>query len=204
MIIRRASLATLLLGLIATAGPALAQPAQQGTGTKIGVVNMGKVFESLQEAKDLRATLEAKKNEFTSLGQAHQAELNSLKQQLQNGPKPDTQQFDDLAQQIEQKTIQYDNELKLKQLNMARDLTRQLKSLYDKVEASVGEVAKTKGLDLVLTEIRPEFPPNVRDMTPEAIQNLIGQRNVLYKSEKIDITSEVVTALDAKYKSGGK
>ena len=41
-------------------------------------------------------------------------------------------------------------------------------------------------------------------LNPDALQNLIGQRNVLYKSDKIDITSEAVTALDARYKSGGK
>lgn len=206
MIMRSASLATaLVLGLVATtiaAPPAQGQPAPQPV--KLGVVNMQKVFEKLQEAKDLRATLDAKRNELQSLAQAHSAELNSLKQQLANGPKPDTQQYDDLAQQIEQKSIQYENELKLKQLNAARDLGRQLKSLYDKVELAVGDVAKQRGLDLVLTEIRPEFPPNMRDMSPEQIQNLIGSRNVLYKSDKIEVTDEVVTTLDAKYKSGGK
>jgi Skp family chaperone for outer membrane proteins len=207
MIMRRASLATaaLVLGLVtAVAAPtAHAQPAAAGPQpTKLGVVNMQKVFEQLQEAKDLRATLEAKKQEFNSLGQARQSELNSLKQQLANGPKPDSQQYDDLAQQIEQKAVTYDNELKLKQLTMTRDLGHQLKALFDKIEVSVGDVAKQKGLDLVLTEIRPEFPSNMREMTPEQIQNLIGSRNILYKSDKIDITSEVVTALDAKYKSG--
>ena len=211
MIMRRASLATaaaaLALGLVlAVAAPtAHAQPAAaagSAPATKLGVVNMQKVFEQLQEAKDLRATLEAKKTEFNSLGQARQSELNSLKQQLANGPKPDSQQYEDLAKQIEEKAVTYDNELKLKQLTMTRDLAHQLKALYDKVESSVGDVAKQKGLDLVITEIHPEFPTNMREMTPEQIQNLIGSRNVLYKSDKIDITSEVVTALDAKYKSG--
>lgn len=131
----------------------------------------------------------------------HQSELANIRQQMDNGPKQDSPQYDDLAQQFEQKSVTYENELKLKQIDIARSQSRQLKMIFEKIEAAVDDIAKQKGLDLVITEVKPEFPKNVRDLTPDAISQLINSRNLLYVSDKIDITSEVITALDAKYKS---
>jgi Skp family chaperone for outer membrane proteins len=197
---RRVSSLAVALFALAAAVPVMGQTQP----TKVGVVNMGKVFNTMQETKDIKAHLEADQSTLNSDVQAHKAELENLRQKLANGPKPDSPQYDDLAQQLEQKSVQYDTEVKLKQIDLARNQSRQLKTIFDKIEGAVGEIAKQKQLDLVITMVKPEFPPNLRELTPEAISQLINSRNVMYVNDKIDITSDVVTALDAKYKSGGK
>ena len=56
--------------------------------------------------------------------------------------------------------------------------------------------------------MRPELPPNLRDQSPEQvgnmIQQLIQQRSLIYVSPNVEITGDVITRLDAKYKAGGK
>src|SRR4051794_24469745 len=99
--------AVALLPLLAAAPSALAQ----AQPTKIGVVNLKRVFETMQEVKDLRAKLESDQAQYNSLGQKYDADLKNLQQQLNNGPKPESQQYDDLAQQLEQKSVQYKMEL---------------------------------------------------------------------------------------------
>jgi Skp family chaperone for outer membrane proteins len=200
MNMRRATLASLLLGFFA----ALPAVAQSTGGTRIGVVNMGKVFNSMQEVVEIKAKLENDAKAFQTEAQAHKAELANLQQQRDNGPKPDTAQWDEATQNLEKLSVKYEEELKLAQLDLARGQSRQLKLIFDKIEAAAGDIAKDKGLDIVVTEIRPEFPKNAQDMTPENVQAMINQRNMLYVSPQVDITDAVTAALDAKFKAGGK
>ena len=203
MIHRSHSLAVLLmtaaLGLTLSPAGALAQAAG-----KIGVVNLGKVFNSMQEKKDIQARLEADTQQLQNDNKTHQSELQGMQEMIRNGPKPDTQQYDDLVHQYDQKTAQYAADLKVRQVELTRSQVRQLKGLYDKIEDAVGAIAKQHALALVITESKPEFPPDVSDMTPDQLSQVINQRNVMYVNPDIDLTSEVVTALDAQYKSAGK
>ena len=199
-------LAAVLIAL-PLAQPALAQnaPAPETTAgpTRVGVVNVGKVFNSMQETKDITARFESERQNLQTLGQQHQQELHQLQQMLANGPKPGSQQFDDQQEQLDEKTVQYDNDLKLKQLQSVRNQARQLKAIFAKIEDAVGQVAKQRGLDLVVTEIKPDLSDNA-NLTPEEISQRINQRNLMFVDPKIDITAEVVTMLDAKYKAGEK
>ena len=200
MNMRRATLASLLLGFFV----ALPAVAQTPPPTHIGVVNIGKVFNSMQEVVEIKAKLESDNKALQTEAQAHKAELVNLQQQRDNGPKPDTAQWDEATQNLEKLTVKYEEELKLAQLDLARSQSRELKHTFDKIEAATGDIAKAKGLDIVITEVKPEFPKNAQDVTPENIQAMIGQRNLLYVSPSVDITDAVTAALDAQYKAASK
>ena len=190
-----------LLGVALLVGTAFNGVAvADSAATKVGVVNLGKVFNALQQTKDVKAKLESDQRSLKALVDGHQQELNSLKQQRDATLKPDSPQYDDMTTQLEQKSIQYDTELKIKQLDLQRAQSRQLKAIFDLIEATVTDMAKQRGLDVVLTENRPDFPPNVQDMAPDALSNLINQRNMIYVAPTVDMTNDAVTALDAKYK----
>lgn len=197
---RLVTTAALVLGLLA-AVPALAQTA---TPTKVGAVNLIKVINSMQEFKDMNTKLEADANSLKTLTDTHQADLANLQQQMRNGPKPGTSQYDELVQNFDKKRVEYEIDLQEKKLELARTRTRQLRSVYTEIAATVGDLAKQKGLDLVINSINPDFPDNSDELTPEQMQTLINQHNVLFVSGSIDITSEAITALDAKYKAGAK
>jgi Skp family chaperone for outer membrane proteins len=200
--LRLPALAGLLLALIALPSIASAQAMSAGP-TRIGVVNVGKVFNSMQETKDLQARFESERQGLQQLGAQHQQELTNLQQMLRNGPKPGSQQYEDQQEQLDEKRVQYDNDVKLKQLQSVRNQARQLRVIFDKIEVAVGDVARQRGLDLVITELKPDLTEN-QDLTPEEISQRINQRNLMFVDPKIDITAEVVTTLDAKYKAGEK
>jgi len=203
MNMRRAMFVTVLSGMLA-ATAALAQTPTPAP-THVGVVNMSKVFQSMQEMKDVQAKLQADNNSLKALKADHDASLQNMEQEIRNGPKPDTEQYDDMVKKAEEASVEYDSDLKKKQFELAHTYTKQLKAIFDKIEASVGEIAKQKNLDLVLTEMKPELPPGAQEsMTPDQLIQFLGQRNVLYVSDEIDITSEVIAALDAQYKAASK
>ncbi len=202
MNMRHAMFVTVLSGMLAATSAFGQAPPPTA---HIGVVNMVKVFHSLQETKDVEAKLEADNNSLKSLKDDHQSHLTEMEQEIRNGPKPDTDQYDMAVQKLDQQSVAFESELKLKQVELTRNQTKQLKSIFDKIESSVADIAKTKGLDLVLTEMKPELAPGQQNsMTPDQLSQILTQRNVLYAGDNIDITSDVIAAMDAKYKSGAK
>jgi Skp family chaperone for outer membrane proteins len=190
----------LVLGIF-TAAAAVPAAAQTAAGTRIGVVNMQKVFGSMQEVTEVKAKLESDTKALKTQTDARQAELINLKQQRDNNLKPDTTQYDQATEELEEKSVKYEGDLKLQQANLARQQSRQLKEIFDKIESATAEVAKQKGLDVVMTQVNPEFPKNPQDLTPDNISQLIGSHNMLYVSPTIDITDTVTAVLDAKYKA---
>lgn len=194
-----ALLLTAALGLALTPAAASAQTAQ-----KVAVVNVGKVFNSMQEKKEIQQKLETETEKLQSDNKTHQAELQQMQEMIRNGPKPGTQQYDDLVHQLDEKTAQYAAEFKVHQVELTRSQTRQLKELYDKISDAVANLAKQQGISLVIAENQPEFPNDVSDMNPDTLSQMINQRNVMFVSPDIDLTAQVVTQLDAQYKSAGK
>ena len=200
MNLRYAMFVTVLSAMLAsTAAFAQAPPA----ATHIGIVNLGKVFRSVQEMKDIQAKQEADTNSLKTLANQHQSELDNMKQELRNGPKPDSKEWDEKLTALETKSVQYESDLKLRQADMSRNFSKQLKLVFDKVQASVADLAKQKGLDLVLTENLPDLAPG-QEVTPDQMAQLLAQHNVLFAGANIDITDEVIAALDAQYKAGSK
>jgi Skp family chaperone for outer membrane proteins len=200
MNLRYAMFVTVLSAMLASSAAfAQAPPA----ATHIGIVNLGKVFRSVQEMKDIQAKQEADTNSLKTLANQHQSELDNMKQELRNGPKPDSKEWDEKLTALETKSVQYESDLKLRQADMSRNFSKQLKLVFDKVQASVADLAKQKGLDLVLTENLPDLAPG-QEVTPDQMAQLLAQHNVLFAGANIDITDEVIAALDAQYKAGSK
>ncbi len=199
MKLRLAALSALVCGI--TALPTVAQNAPAGAPTHVAVVNVSKVLSSMQEFKDIRAKWEADQSSMKTLADKDQADLASEQQNIVNGPKPGTDQYDQAVQTFDKDHVEDESQLQLKKLQFQRGQSRTLKMLFEEIEASVADVAKEKGFDLVITEAS-DFPPNVQDLTPDAMAQLMAQHNVMYVTPQIDISSEVITVLDAKYKSG--
>ena len=78
-----------------------------------------------------------------------------------------------------------------------------MKNLFDKIVAATTAVAQQKGLDLVLADQRPDLPENLGQISVDQLRAILNGRNVLFSSEKVDVTQAVIAELDAKYKAGG-
>ena len=170
---------------------------------RIGVANTTRIFSEMQELKDLKQKMDADQRLLQGVNQEKQGKLASLKAE-RDALKQDTPQAQDKNAEYLRTAIEYETWAKLTEANLQRQLKIQTKSLFDKIEAATAEVAKQKGLDLVLTDQHPEFPEDLDRLTVDQVRGLITARSVLYASEKVDLSSAVLAALDAKYKSPAK
>lgn len=193
---------SLMLTAVLLVGVCAAQAADPQP-VHIGVANITKIFVEMQESKDLNQKLQSDRKLFEGVANEKQAKLNSMKAERE-ALKPDTPQAQDKNAELLRTAVEYETWFKLSELDVQRQLKRQTKALFDKIEAGVAEVAKQKGLDLVLTDQRPELPEDLDRLSVEQVRGMISARSVLYANDKVDISAAVLAALDAKYKSAGK
>lgn len=195
--------AVLAAGLAVTSGPAAAPVSAQAasaTPTKIAIVNPAKVFNDMQETKDLKTKLE---NERRSLEQAEQARRQRLQelQDQRNLLKPDAPQFAEKNRELQQAVVEFQVWGQMTKADVERNQKQQMKALYDKIVAATAQVAMTKGYDLVLADQRPEIPDVLDNVPMDQLRLLINGRNVLFASAGVDLTADVTAALDAQYRT---
>ena len=197
MIKRTLPLLAILLLAVSTVQAADPQP------LRIGVANTSRIFTEMQESKDMTLKMQADGKLLEGVLVEKRAKLDSIKAE-RDALKANTPQAQDKNAEYLRTAIESETWVKLTQVNQQRQVKIQTKALFDKIEAATGEVAKQKGLDLVLTDQHPAFPEDLDRITVEQVQGLITARSVLYVNDKVDISSAVLAALDAKYKSPGK
>lgn len=161
-----------MLAILLAATPAAAE------GVSFGIVNMNKVMQTAEAAKDALSQLENKRKEYQSQISKEEDSLRKLEKDiLKEKEKLSKEEFDkkriDFEEQVMkgQKTVQE----RKRMLDTAFGLT--MNNLRKEVAIVVSEVAKEKGLGAVLTD--------------EA---------VIVASPELDITATVIERINKKMK----
>jgi Skp family chaperone for outer membrane proteins len=193
----RRSIALSILGLFALGITAPRAAAQDGP--KIATVNIVKVFSEMQETKDLQQKMDAERVSLENELKKRGKDIEDLQQQrnlLQEG----SEDFNKKNRELIEKTVSFQAWRELVNQDQLRQRKSQMKTLFERIEVATKEVAEQRKIDLVIVEHRPDFPPDMEKFNLDQIRGLINQRSVLYNNLKFDITAEVVSNLDAKYK----
>lgn len=190
----RTVFAAALLGLLMASPAALAQD----TGMRVGVCNPGKVFERLEERKVVQDRLLQERERSKAEAARRQAEVRELmaqREQLQ----PTSAIYAEKNQQIMAKSVEFEVWAKLADLSLARQEKDQIIAIYEKIREACKEVAQADKLDIVIAEKRAEQIPNREQLTADQVRQIITNNDVLYATEKADITDRVVLILNKKF-----
>jgi Skp family chaperone for outer membrane proteins len=191
------------IAAVSTSARAADAAAPAASVPHIGVINLRQVIATMQEYKDSQAQLKSMQDDLDASQNAHKAEIENMQRQakqLKAGSADEEAKMSELDD-LSLKSKMDDTK---KQVQMVRAQAHELTHAFAEIQAKVAEIAAKRGLDLVLVDSGAEVGPESRDIAnPETLTNLILNRNVLFMSDKVNITSEVVTALDADYKNKG-
>ena len=159
---------------------------------KVGIVNVTKVLETSQMHKQWQEKMQAERTKMEAEFQQMQKDLAALKESMKLR-EPGSEDFRKLSQEfIEKKAIMESKDASYQEI-VTGEMQRWTESLYKKLLVIIDDVAKKKGLDLVLSDEDLDVPaPTLRDF-----MLTIKTKKVLYKNPQYDITSEVLAALDA-------
>ena len=167
-------------------------------GPRIATVNPAKVFNEMQETKDLKQKMEADRKTITDEGQRRGQEVEDAKKRralFNEG----TDDFNKANKEYLEKVIAAQAWQELIKQDLQRQQKSQMKSLFEKIEAATKEVATAKKIDLVLVDQKTEFP-DLDSINVDQLRGIINQRTVLFNNGRFDITNDVLAAVDAKYK----
>jgi len=187
-------LAPVICALSAVASPALAQ-------SKVGICNPARIFNEIQETKDLKAKLE---NDIKTLDAQRADKQLKLKDAQTNRDqlKPDAPGWAERNQELLRLAIEFDVWQRSMQADLEAQQKRQMKTLFDKITGAVATVAAQKGLDIVIAEQRPELPESLDQVQVNDLRARLTARNVLFNTPQADISNDVIAAMDAAYKAG--
>lgn len=177
------------------------QARAQTSIAKVAIANPARIFNEIQETKDLKAKMEADRKVIEATDLEKRQKIKDLQAQ-RDTLRPDSPQFSELNRQLLQAGVDYEVWGRLQQAEVQRQQKIQMKALYDKITAAVAEVAAKRGIDLVIAQQDPDFPENLDQINVDQLRMLINQHNVLYHTPVVDISSEVIAVMDAKYKAG--
>ncbi|HRK31054.1 MAG TPA: OmpH family outer membrane protein [Tepidisphaeraceae bacterium] len=185
----------LALGLFAM--PSLAQSAP-----RIAIANTARILNELQETKDLNQKINNDLKLLDTERVTRQQKVTDL-QAKRDQLRPEAPQYNDVNKEWLQARIEFEIWAQLQQANLQREQKIQMRTLFGKIEQTIAEVATKKAIDVVLAEQKVDFPDNLDAIQVDQLKAIIGQRNVLFaNAATVDITNDVITAMDAAYKAG--
>jgi Skp family chaperone for outer membrane proteins len=175
--------------------PAAARP----KSTVIAVVDVKKVLDNVKENVQIQAEVQSMLDTLDADAAARQKDLKKMQEDLQLLP-PDSPEYGRKTEDLEQKAVNFKAWRDYQQHKLDRERTLRWELLYKRLLDAVGRVAQQNGADLVLYK---ESAPDFRNAEPREVIAAIQMRKLLWSSEELDLTSQVVQMMDNDYKSRG-
>lgn len=158
---------------------------------KIAVVNVTEVLENSQKHKDWQAKMQAERATMESEFTRMKTELEAMQANLKLLTPGSVDHL-----KLQSDMLEKDAVMKAKdefyRSKVESEMQRWTEELYQKMLTVVDEVAKQKGVDMVMTDESLDLPaPSLRDF-----MLTIKTKKMLYHSPQYDITTEVLEALN--------
>jgi Skp family chaperone for outer membrane proteins len=158
---------------------------------KIGVVNVTNVLENCKKHKQWQEKMQTEQSEMKAQFAKMEEDLKALEANLKLR-NPGSEDYLKLLGELTEKSALADAKQKIFQDKVTAEMQRWTESLYQEMLKVVEEVAKAKGLDMVIADELLDLPsPTLRDF-----MLTIKTKKMLYYNMNYDLTGEVLTALD--------
>ena len=171
-------------------------PAAMGP-TKVGVCDVSQVFEGYARGQELTG-------EFLKRGEKLQAEdeqrlkaIDNLTGELE-GLLEGSGEYASRFNQVQRLKIDRAVWMQYEKALAERDRLRLTKEMYDQIIAVVGKIAAQRGIDIVLYYKAEEGKAETRAQLLQQME----LRKVIYSSKAVDITKDVLTAVNGTYRAG--
>jgi len=169
--------------------------------TSVAVVNIPEVSERYHRRTDLEARFELVRTDLNKNRDAMRDKISRAGRSLQEELKPGTDEYF----QREKELAMYEAELQYfvesQGRRIERELAGSLKLIFDDIQAAVIDIAKQRGIDIVLAADQlPDAPP---ENTSQVRQQIVLQK-VIYWHPNVDITDDVVAHLNQAYDAANK
>jgi Skp family chaperone for outer membrane proteins len=186
-----------LVGWLALSVRAQPKDAPAAKPTKVAVADVEEIFTRVQERTRLNADMTTMAQRVQEDDKTMQRALTDIQDKVKL-LKIDSPEYVKALEDLEQGSLHLKawRDWQIKKLNAEK--ARQMERLYKRLLETVGKVATSNGLDLVLFK---ETAVDFAGMNPDALPTQIQVRKVLWSADSLDITSQVIQVMDNDYKN---
>lgn len=171
-------------GLVAAAQNAIMPP-------KVGVVDVTTILENSQKHSDWQQKMREREEKMKAEFQQLRKDLSDLEANIKTR-NPGSQDYVTFMQEYAQKKALFESKNSLYEEQVTLEMQQWTESLYQDFLKVVDQVAAQKGLDLVLAKEKLNLPSqSLRDF-----MLTVKTSKILYCRPNLDITEEVLSALD--------
>jgi len=164
----------------------------------IATISIAEVINGLEE-------IQQRQNELRGFISERDAKIRKIEQEFESTKSefdilPDGAEKRNLAEQLERLRVQRELEEKLAGVLVDRRRGEIFAELFDKIDASVRELAEGRGYTLVLTNDDESGMPSAP--TEQQARAAIYGRRVMYADDAVDITDELVEKMNNQWRVG--
>ena len=191
--------------LAAATAVALVASAAADAALKVGVVDLVAVTNGYDRTKDANADIQVEQANFKAAAEPKVKALEDLRLK-RDGFNKGTEEWQQLDDQVLKARAELNTWMQIERIKLERRHQEVLLDMYRQMTDAVGRMVKKNGIDLVFTKAFLE-PPQIDVDKAVGLQDLqkriVGQR-VLYPTEVMDITQDVLKILNDAYKAKKK
>ncbi|MFK7790176.1 MAG: OmpH family outer membrane protein [Phycisphaeraceae bacterium] len=171
--------------------PLEAQNQPKAARTAVAVVNVAELIAKSQKNQDFQASVQKRQVKLRQEQKDRETKINQLRQDLDLAAT--TAERQKKEREITKALYEFQAWQQIEQQNMLRDQRTFLIELYGEIDQAVAVIASREGYDLVLFDTPS---PDFDQLNPEQLVQVIGNRRVVYRSEKINLTAVVLEKLN--------
>ncbi|HHT9109793.1 MAG TPA: OmpH family outer membrane protein [Candidatus Brocadiaceae bacterium] len=171
----------------------------QSRGLKVGVVDLNSVFEKYGKRTAYDAQLKEQEKQYQKIINDKKKELVSLNEKIQ---------LLDLGSEVrkkeeetfEKKNMELESYAKFAEKSLVKKYKEYFEGLYSEVCKEIEGIGKREQYDLIIKQEEPELQGG----GISELQFKVGIKTVLYHSDSVDITNQVIDTLNKKYSEASK
>lgn len=190
---RKLCAAVAAVALMSAVGPKLARGS-----TTVAVVNVGAVSEKYARTADLEAQFDAIRRKLNQERDSMKDKIEKANRSLQEELKPGTDEYRARRKQVALMEAELQWFVESEGQKVEKGLADSLRGIFGDIQTVVREVAQEKGVEIVLAS--DQLPAETPD-SPTQVRQFILLQKVLFWAPSLDLTEEVVTKLNARYKA---
>jgi Skp family chaperone for outer membrane proteins len=160
---------------------------------KVGIISLRGILEKCDKNVAKNRKFEAEGKRISGQLEKLQEETVALEAVIKTR-KPGSSDYMEKMEQLIEKKAMLDAKDKFYQQKFALEQQQWAEKLFQEVVATTGEFAKSQGIDIVLAREEFEFPIQ----NSNELMLTIKTGKVIYYADKLDITADVLAAVNAK------
>ncbi|MFA9476718.1 OmpH family outer membrane protein [Phycisphaerales bacterium AB-hyl4] len=191
------SIFALAFVLVGIAGVVTANNALRADPTAIAVVNIEHAFNELREKVAVENEIRSRGEQLGQEEQQRRQQIRQLREDL-DVLAAGTSAYRQKEEELGRAVIELQTWTQFQQQRLAREHVLQTERLYRKMNDAIAELAQDEGYDAVLFR---EGEINFQAEQPQELVAQIQMRKVLYASDNIDITQQLIQRMNNAYEA---